>query len=356
MPQSDPSRTEDPTGKRINKARDEGNVPNSREVSQTALLLLGVLMLWLYVGYVGEELESLFRWFLTEGVVYRLSLQNFNALFFKIATSLAIMLLPIFAVLGVVAFFATRLQVGALWSPKVLNPKFDKIFNLANGLKRMFLDMQTAMRLGKSVGIMVVIGVAVWLILEDEFLKLLPLYYQEADYIAEYMLRVAGELILYVLTPLILIAIADFAYTRWDYNENLKMTKDEVKDERKQAEGDPEVKQQQRMKMMTFMAQRMMEQVPKADVVVTNPTHIAVALRYDPEHAPAPQVLAKGANAVAERIKAAAREHGVPIRENKPLARALYKQVEIGETIPEELYQAVATILAQIFKHKKPAG
>ena len=153
---------------------------------------------------------------------------------------------------------------------------------------------------------------------------------------------------------MIAIAAADWWYTRWDYQENLKMTKDEVKDERKQQEGDPVVKGQIRQKMMKMSARRMMQQVPKADVVITNPTHIAVALRYNAAEAPAPIVVAMGVDRVAEKIKEVAREHRIPIRENKALARALYKQTEVGDVIPADLFQAVAIVLAQIWKTRPP--
>jgi flagellar biosynthetic protein FlhB len=170
------------------------------------------------------------------------------------------------------------------------------------------------------------------------------------------MLSTGAQMVIIAMVPMLLIAAADLWYTRWDYEENLKMTKDEVKDERKQMEGDPEIKQQQKSKMLQSMSQRMMQDVPKADVVITNPVHLAVALKYDPMQAPAPMVLAKGANRVAERIKDIARENNIPIRENKPLAQALYKMVEIGDAIPEELYQAVAAILAQLHRFRRPGA
>ena len=154
------------------------------------------------------------------------------------------------------------------------------------------------------------------------------------------------------MLPLIAIAIFDVWQSRYAYNESLKMTKDEVKDERKQSEGDPVIKNKQKQKMMEVMARRMLADVPKADVVVTNPTHIAVALSYNPSQAPAPVVLAKGVNRLAEKIKEVARENRVPIRENVPLARALYKSVEVGEMIPEDLYKAVAAVLASIWRLK----
>jgi Flagellar biosynthesis pathway, component FlhB len=161
--------------------------------------------------------------------------------------------------------------------------------------------------------------------------------------------------VLYALIPMCIIAIVDLIYTRWKYQEDLKMTKSELKDEHKQADGDPMVKSKQRQQMNEVMRRRMMHDVPKADVIVTNPTHIAVALKYNALEAPAPVVVAKGADMVAERIKKIARENNVPIRENKPLARALYKDVDIGEMIPENLYQAVAAILASLNKFKKKA-
>ena len=166
------------------------------------------------------------------------------------------------------------------------------------------------------------------------------------------MLDLGFTLAKYSLIPIILIAIFDVWQSRYAYHESMKMTKDEVKDEQKQAEGDPKIKSQQRQKMMKLSMKRMMKQVPKADVVVTNPTHIAVALSYNTMEAPAPIVLAKGAGYVAEKIKEVARENRIPIRENVPLARALFKACEIGDMIPEELYKAVAAILASIWRLK----
>ncbi len=171
--------------------------------------------------------------------------------------------------------------------------------------------------------------------------------------ITSYMLLVAYKMVCYALVPMIVIALADLWYVRWRYHDNLMMTKEEVKDEHRQAEGDPLVKQKQTAKMYEVIGRRLKSTVPKADVVITNPTHYAIALRYDIKEAPAPMVIAKGADAMARRIREIAIENDVPIHENPPLARALYKQVEIGEIIPEELYQAVAAILAKLAKFKK---
>jgi flagellar biosynthetic protein FlhB len=198
-------------------------------------------------------------------------------------------------------------------------------------LKRLFISPQTLIRLGKSILMAAVIGIAPYIVIRNEMHHFLPLFYATPTAIGVYMLEMGMKMVKYAMLPMLVIAIADLWYTRWDYEENLKM--------------------------MEVMAQRMLENVPKADVVVTNPTHYAVALRYDAVEAPAPVVLAKGVDHLAERIKEVAREHRVPIRENVPLARALYRQVEVGDMIPEELYQAVASLLASLMKFKaRPQG
>ena len=240
-----------------------------------------------------------------------------------------------------------------MWTTKVFKPKFDKVFNVLGGLKKFIINPQMFINLGKNILTAFAIGIAPYIVLSEEIHKVGPLFYTNAEGVAVYLLTTGSRMVVYALVPMLIIAIADTVYTRWNYEEQLKMTKDEIKDERKQAEGDPKVKAEQRKKMLKSMMLRMMQDVPKADVVVTNPTHVAIALQYDPLVAPAPLVLAKGLDNVAEKIKEIARENGVPIRENKPLARALYKSVEIGETIPEELFAATASILAQLDKFKR---
>ena len=226
------------------------------------------------------------------------------------------------------------------------------MFNIAAWIKALMISPQALVRLGRSLAQALVVGIAPYVVIKQEFPNLIPLFYQNAQGLAGYILSVGYKMTSYAMVPMILIAVADLWYTRWNYEEEIKMSKDEVKDEQKQAEGDPVIRSAQKQKMFATMAKRMLKEVPTADVVVTNPTHIAVALRYNVMQAPAPLVVAKGLDHLAERIKEIAREHNVPIREDKPLAQALYKQVEIGEIIPEELYQAVAAILAKLDKFK----
>jgi flagellar biosynthetic protein FlhB len=355
MAQQDPSRTEQATDKRVSKAREQGNVAKSQEVAKALVILGGLVIMRFYLEYVGKDMVRIFRWYLQEGLSFQPSEQNVYRLFIDCSADMAIMTLPIMFGVGLVAYAANRYQVGQLWTTKVFEFKLDRVFNPMAGLQRMFLDVKTLIRLARSLFQAIAIGIAPYLVLRAELPNMMPLFYQNASGLASYILFTSFKMIFYALIPMLIIAAVDWWYTRWDYGENLKMTKDEVKDERKQAEGDPIIKQKQRQKMLQAMARRMMKEVPKADVVITNPTHYAVALKYDPSIAPAPVVVAKGVDHLALKIKEIALENRVPIRENRPLAQALYKSVEIGDPIPTELFQAVATILAQLHKFKMKA-
>lgn len=349
--QQDPSRTEKATPKRLKKQRQEGNVPKSQELGKVVSLLGGLIVLTLWIGPMTERFKQLFRHYLQYGGDFSASPERVYELFFSLSFDIAYLLLPVLLFLAFLAFLAQRLQVGKLWTTKVFKFKFAR-FNLLRGIKQCFFSPMTALRALKSLIFSLILGIIPGMVLWNEYLNFLPMYYATPEGVAAYMLETAFTVVKYSMIPLILIAIFDVWQSRYAYNESLKMTKDEVKDERKQAEGDPVIRNRQKQKMLEFMAKRMLASVPKADVVVTNPTHIAVALSYNPSEAPAPVVLAKGANRLAEKIKEIARENRIPIRENVPLARALYKSVEVGDMIPEDLYKAVAAVLASIWRLK----
>lgn len=352
----DPSKTEKPTPKRINKAREEGNVPKSQEVGVTFVILGGLVALYMWIGYIAQDMLDVFHFFLSEAPLHFTPDEaSVLKLVPWLSRELAKMIMPVLLVVGAVAFIVNRVQVGKLWTSKVFKPKLNR-FNPISGMKRMFVSPQTFIRMFKSLMKAVVIGVAVYTVIKDEVPTLMKLYYVDARSLAGFMLEIGMRMTMYALIPMLIIASADLLYSRWSYIENLKMSKQEVKDEMRQMEGDPQVKSKQRQRMMSMMQRRMMQQVPKADVVITNPTHIAVALRYNAMEAPAPVVVAMGADKVAEKIKEIARENKVPIKENKPLARALYSQVQVGDMIPEDLYKAVAAILAQLWKNKGAGG
>lgn len=354
MPQSDPSRTEQATPKQRDKAREKGNVPRSEELSKVTVLLGGFLVLFFLIRIMTEQMHGLFAWSFDENLSTECTPEAIYHLFQIVFGKLALMLLPVMIACALVAFLTVRLQVGHLWTLKVFDGSdFIKKLNIISGLQRMFFSPQTAVRLLRSFLQAIAVGFATYIVLKQESPQFTPLFYQDAMGVASYMLMVGAKMVVYALAPMMIIGIADLIYTRWDYEENLKMTKDETKDERKQAEGDPTIKSKQRQKMLSAMQKRMLESVPKADVVITNPTHLAIALRYNPLEAPSPKILAKGADFMAEKIKDLAREHNIPLREDKPLAQALYKSVDVGQMIPEELFQAVASVLAQLPKFKR---
>ncbi len=351
MSRDDPSRTEKATGKRIKKARDEGSVARSPEVGKVVVLLAGVVAMRYMGEYYLKIFNEVFQWFFTEGLRQELTQETVYHMFMWSLLKMSMLVLPLMFIIAVTAYAAARLQVGKLW---IFKWDWNRInFDIAGALKQLMISPETLVRLGRNVGQAAVVAIAPYIVIKQELPNLIPLFHQNVLGITSYMLLVSYKMICYALVPMILIAIADLWYTRYRYDDNLMMTKEEVKDERRQAEGDPEIKLKQQRKMFEVMARRLKTTVPKADVVITNPTHYAVALRYDVTEAPAPVVLAKGVDAIAKKIREIAIENDVPIQENPPLAQALYKQVEIGESIPEEMFQAVAAILAKLAKFKK---
>lgn len=285
--QSDPSRTEEATPKRRNKQREEGNVPKSQELGKAVSLVGGIIALYVWIGPMAEQIKVLFRRFLGHAWEFDPNPQNVYSLSIELALEICKILLPVLLFLAFLAFLAQRLQVGKLWTTKVFKFKWQR-FNLVKGLKQMLLSPQTALRTIKSLLFSIILSLIPGYLIYQEYQNFLPMYYATPEGVAVYMLQMALRLASYALLPILTIAAFDVWQSRYAYKEGMKMTKDEVKDERKQAEGDPVVKGQQRKKMMETMMKRMMQDVPKADVVVTNPTHIAVALRYNTRGSPGP--------------------------------------------------------------------
>lgn len=347
----DPSKTEKATPKRREKLRKEGNVAKSMEFTKTCTLIAGFAMMYFYLPYAGKRLGQ--YWVecfntLDENIITPTTART---ILWNFVIMLAIICGPIVLSIALSSFVSLRRQVGHLWTTKVFKFNWAR-FNIINGLKRTFFSVDTYVRLLKAIAIAIIIGYVPFMYIMGQSAVFPGLYYTNAHGLAAYLLSASATMIKYTLIPVIAYAFFDLWHSFYQYEENNKMTKDEVKDEMKQALGDPVIKNKQKQKMMQFMQQRMMQNVPKANVVVTNPTHYAVALQYDPTVCPAPVVLAKGVDKVALRIKEVAREHGVPIKENKLLARSLYSSVEIGEPIPEDLYKAVAAIIAEIWRIK----
>jgi len=347
--QEDPSKTEEATPKKVEKQREEGNVPKSQELSKFISIAAAMIIIPFWIGNMGIEIKNVFTRYIGGSPNFSASPQEVIDVFTAVSYSLAIIVLPVLLFLAFASLMTMRLQVGQLWTLKVFKFKGER-FNIPKALKQMFFSPQTIIRLLKSVALALVVSVVPFFIIKSEFAGFIAMFYEDAASVAVYMLEMGYYMVACTLIPMGIVAITDLVHTRFTYKEKMKMTKHEVKDERKQMEGDPLIKQKQRQKMMEAMAKRMFQDVPKADVVITNPTHIAIAISYNAKDAPAPMVLAKGVDHVAEKIKDIARENNIPIRENVPLARALYKAVEIGEMIPQDLYKATASILAGIWR------
>jgi flagellar biosynthetic protein FlhB len=352
MPASEgQERTEKATPKRRQQARRKGQVAYSREI--TSVLILMTAMGFFYFG------GAWMFWNLSEvvsGIYQQLDTLKINAtsdltvLARTIFKKALLILVPFFVPVVIAALAGNIGQIGFEMHSEPMRPKLTK-FNPISGLKKL-ISLKSLVELFKSLIKISIVGAIAFGVVKKEMTQFPALIQQEAGDILVFIGAVAFEIFFYVCLALIILAVLDYIYQRWQHEENLKMTKQEVKDERKQSEGDPKIKKRIRKVQIEMAMRRMMAAVPEADVVITNPVHLAVALKFDAAQMAAPTVVAKGAGPVAERIKAIARENEVPIIEDKPLAQALHKMVEIGDLIPVELYRAVAEVLAYVYRLK----
>lgn len=349
----DQERNEQASPRRREEARKKGQVAQSREAVSAAILLSCTILFYFYSGGMVERLMDLTRWTLRECGTTAVSLSNIHTLLWGWSWKLLLVMAPVLLTVVVAGLLANYLQIGFVFSSGALAPKFDKLDPL-KGLQRLFA-LRSLVELVKSVLKMIVIAAVVWFTLKDEFQNMIPLMEESVWGILLYTGRVSFKILITTCWVLIVLAILDYIYQRWEYEKGLRMSKQEVKDEYKQTEGNPAVKARIRRIQRDAARQRMMANVPKADVVITNPTHLAVAIRYDADKMYAPTVVAKGAGFVAETIREIAAAHRVPVVENKPVAQLLYKTVDVDRAIPEDLYRAVAEILAYVYGLKEKA-
>ncbi|WP_105618041.1 flagellar biosynthesis protein FlhB [Vallitalea okinawensis] len=349
-------KTEKPTPKRRRKAREEGQVAKSNEIS-TALSFIAVFAsVGIFIAYCFEKMKQVF-YKSFQMFQYSETTDFHNPSFVSTFVSDAfkevlLIVLPFMLVGFLVAFISSFIQVG--WHPtlKPLKPNFGRL-NPIKGLKRLF-SLKILVELVKSVLKLTIIGFIIYSTLIDQMDLILNLFDYRVIEITTILIDFTVEIGLKVGVFYLVVAGIDYAYQKYEHEQNLKMTKQEIKEEYKMQEGNPEIKRKIRQKMREVSMRRMMQDLPKADVVITNPTHFAVAIKYDADVSTAPIVLAKGADLVAKRIREIATDHEIEIVENKPLARTLYYTVDIGGEIPPELYQAVAEVLAFVYrlKHK----
>jgi flagellar biosynthetic protein FlhB len=334
----DQERTEQASPRRREEAQKKGQVAKSPEVASAAILLACTVFFYFGSGGMVERLMDLTRWTLQESGTTAVSLNTINALIWGWTWKLFLVMAPLLLTVVIAGLLANYLQIGFVFSTETLAPNFEKI-NPIKGFERL-VSLRSLVELIKSLLKMIIVAAVVWFTLKDELQNMIPLMQESLWGILLYTGRISFKILITTCWILIVLAIMDYMYQRWEFEKGLRMSKQEIKDEYKQTEGNPQIK----------------ANVPKADVVITNPTHLAVAICYDPEKMYAPTVVAKGAGFVAERIREIAAAHGVPVIENKPVAQLLYKTIDVDQAIPEDLYRAVAEILAYVYGLKEKAG
>lgn len=345
---SDLEKTEDPTPKRIEKAREDGDVPRSRELATCTVLLAGGVGLYAMGGRLNQAMLGNMAGSLQ---FTREAAFDFTLLWNQITSSILDLLIafaPLALVLLIVIIGSPIMIGGWNFSEKAFTPRFGKL-NPINGISNLF-SKNSLVELVKAVLKAGLVGTVSYMVMSHDFDLILALSTQPLH---TSIAQVDGILIkgfLFIVAALVLIAAIDVPYQLWNYKNKLKMTKEEVKQESKESEGNPEIKARIRQQQREMARRRMMAQIPKADVVITNPTHYAVAIKYEENGFGAPRVVAKGADAIALKIREIASEHKVPTLESPKLARALFAHTELGDEIPQALYSAVAEILAYVFQ------
>ena len=348
MAEDDQERSEQATPKKREESRSKGRVAKSREINSAALILglaLGLSML-------GPMMIHRLRLSMTTGWdsfwIEPMTETVFKEIILRSIWQGLLIMGPLVLMFGVLAILSSLGQHGLVWSIHPITPDFSRV-NPLKGLKRIF-SLQSLMELGKTLLKFIVVTYISYIIVRDELPQVLHLMRLETDQFTTLVGPIFIRLIFWAGIVIAFLGLADFAFQKWDHERQLRMSKREVKQELKDTEGDPLVRARIRTLQREMSRKRMMEDVPKSDVVITNPTELAVAVKYDQSSMKAPKVMAKGAGIIAKRIREIAKEHGIPVVENKPLARMIFKTVEIGHFVPVALYRAVAEVLAFVYR------
>jgi flagellar biosynthetic protein FlhB len=343
-------KTEPATAKKRQDARKKGQVAKSMDLPAALILLFSFISFLMFGGFMKEKMMNIFRNVYENQLTMDVTASNVQVLFADLVKQGFIILSPIFLLVMIIAIIGNYAQIGFMFIGEPLLMKFNKI-NPLEGFKRIF-SLRTVMDFLKSTLKLTIIGYVVYTTLMGAKARLLGLGHTPLESTFSFIASLTLKLGIKIGAILIALAIFDYIYQKYEYEKSLKMSKQDIKDEYKKSEGDPLIKAKIRSKQRQMAMQRMMQEVPKADVIITNPTHFAVALKYDSTNMQAPTVIAKGADYVALKIKEVAKTNGIITMENKPLARAIFAQVEIGDSIPAELFQAVAEVLAYVYKMK----
>jgi flagellar biosynthetic protein FlhB len=349
----DEGRTEDPTDRRKREERGKGNVVRSQDIPSSAVLLGTVLVLFFLGTFLLEQVRAVFLRFFNMNFsdIQSFTENDARRLIFDLFWESGKIVAPVVGVALVMGVIGNVAQFGLLFTAYPLQFRFEK---LVPDFKRILPNRRTMFSLGKTMVQFVAITVAAYLVIVDDFIPMLKSSGMGLTQAIGLFAYISFKLLIVASIIMILIAIPDYLYQRYEYMENLKMTVSEAKRERRDEEGDPMIRQRQRDRAYELRRQRnMLREVPNADIVITNPTHYAVALKYDPDQNPAPVVIAKGTDHLAFTIRTIARENGIPVQENPQLARLLYRDVEVGKEIPETLYRVVSTIFSKLDKFSR---
>ena len=347
---SDQEKTEPATSKRLQEMREKGQVAKSREVPSVAVLIASLLVFYFLGSTMVKQLMDMMQWVFSSSGSLQIKEANLQWLLIELLGRGLKVVAPLLIALVAMGLVSNYLQVGFLFSFQSIVPKFSKLDPI-KGFAKMF-SKQTLVELVKNIFKVMIVGCVAYLTVKGELNHIIPLMDMEVWSILSYIGGVCFKIMLRTCWVLLILALLDYVFQRWDFQQEGKMTKQEVKDEFKQREGDPLIKSRVRQVQKEMARRRMMEAVPKADVVITNPSHLAIALEYNAQQMTAPKVIAKGTRLMAERIREVARKNQVPIMENKPLAQALFGSVEVGQEIPMVFYKAVAEILSYVYRLK----
>jgi flagellar biosynthetic protein FlhB len=346
--ESNEEKSEKPTPRKREEVREKGQVAKSRELTSVAVLLTGLFTLGIFGAYVYSGIQAIMKEMLSNPLLKEPTISDFVVFFKNTIFSFIIIIVPLLAAVFIAAILSNVMQIGIVFSGELVKPKLSKM-NPVKGLARLF-SMDSLMEFVKSLLKLTVTGVTAYLCISKEMAGLFLLGELEVGSIFSYILATFYTIFLKCSLAMVILAVLDYAFQRWEFEKKIRMTKQEVKEEFKKSEGDPLIKSRIRSIQMEMARRRMMQAVPQADVIITNPTHLAVALKYDSGKMTAPKLTAKGAEKIAEKIREIARDHNIPVVENKELARSLYKTVKIGQEIPAALYRATAEVLAYVYK------
>ena len=345
-------KTEKATPKKRDETRKKGQVPKSTDVNTSLMMLIVFLFLWMYGGnMIVSMFADMQREIFTNYLITEVTPESVARMFLTISTQALLAVLPLMLLAAFAGTFGSFIQVGAMFSTEPLKAKLNKLDPI-KGFKRIF-SARALVELAKSVLKISLVGTTVVIIIWthlDEVMLLSQKSITDAMGVIGWLTIMMG---LAVAILLMILSIPDYIYQRYDHEKQIRMSKKDIKDEHKNIEGDPRIKSKRKQKQMELAMQRMMQEIPNADVVITNPTHFAVVLKYDESKAEAPFVVAKGVDFSAQRIKKRAQEHGIPMVENRLLARALYSQADIGQQVPTDLFKSVAEVLAYVYRLKE---